>query len=151
MSNEITAPKRKGGSVARLTENDEKVIAVMLPRTGSEIAKAAGIPERTAYAIMDKPLVHAEIQRRLSHRVKTAIAIKAVDVYAGLLENAESEHVRADLAKDAMAQTGVRRTIDRADIRPANVSVQLNINLGPVNTTAGDVIEHIDNTTISSD
>jgi hypothetical protein len=62
-------------------------------------------------------------------------------VYDMLMTSAESEHVRMDLAKDVLAQAGVRRTIDRADQRTAGASVTLNINLNGADTTAGIVVD----------
>lgn len=134
----------KGGSKPRITANDEKVLAVLMPQNATDIAVIAGIPYRTTAAILNKPHVQAEIQNRLQGRLKSTIAIKALDIYDDLMRNAESEHVRAQLATDALAQSGVRRTIDRAEQRSAGASVTLNINLNATDASAGVVIDNVD-------
>ncbi len=54
---------------------------------------------------------------QLRERHRFAIAALASQIYVDLLSGAASENVRADLAKDALAQVGIRARLEPA--RPA--------------------------------
>jgi hypothetical protein len=135
----------RNGSKPRITKNVERLLAVLIPQSAAQAARTANMPARTAQALLAKPHVQEAIRERLQAQMKTSSVVNGMAVYDSLMLNAESEHVRMDLAKDVLAQAGVRRTIDRADTRQGSASVTLNINLNGADTTAGVVVDHVVN------
>jgi hypothetical protein len=74
-------------------------------------------PRRTFYKAEKSDAYQAHLALLGRTRLRTRIAAKALHRYERLID-AESEYVAADISKDALAQIGVRITVDGAH-RPA--------------------------------
>jgi hypothetical protein len=55
----------RNGSKPRITANVEKLLAVLIPQSAAEAARTAGLPARTAQAMLAKPHIQEAIRDRL--------------------------------------------------------------------------------------
>lgn len=76
----------------------------------AELAAMAGLKERAGYTALKKPVVQAEINRR----VRETLGVKGFALAASrimhLMGNAASEHVQADTSKFVLQSHGVNTT-----------------------------------------
>lgn len=111
------SPLTGNKNAVRLNPRVRAAIAHRLANPGatwSECCTAAGCPERTFYKAR-KSAHFAEHFKQLGRdKLLVDILPHAIERYEGLIRKSESEYVAADLAKDAMAQAGVRVTPDGA-------------------------------------
>ena len=77
-------------------------------KTQRDAAKIAGTTEQNLCNALKRPSVKDYINNIVKERIKTTTLIAASNVMDALLETAESEYVRADLAKHVMGISGVR-------------------------------------------
>lgn len=112
----------------------ECLVALAAGRATNATAAAeliGGITDRALQKALHKPHVQAELHALIKQDLRTTGVLRARDAYTHLLEKAESEYVRADLAKDALAQAGVRDRVDGSARQPAAGSISIVINARP--------------------
>lgn len=147
-----TVTKRKTGApvgnknARRISAKVRELLRALATGQATSAAGAAlivGMSERTAQDALTKDYVQAELHKLIKQDMRTTGVIRARDAYMTLIEKAESEYVRADLAKDALAQAGVRDRLDGARGQQAAGSISIIINGRPgeqVRIEAQDVV-----------
>lgn len=119
----LTVPKKKNGAphgnknAQRISKQARDLLRVLATGQATSAAGAAaivGMSERTAQDMLTKDYIQAELHKLIKQDMRTVGVLRAHAAYTHLLEKAESEYVRADLAKDALAQAGVRDKLDGA-------------------------------------
>ena len=93
-----------------------------------EAAEIAGMWAPHLSKALSRPTVREYIASTIHHRLTSTGAMLASRVVEALVETAESEYVRADLAKWLLALNGVKPASDRVS-RPSE-AISLTINLG---------------------
>ena len=134
--NDLTPRKAAGAplgnrNAVRLNPKVRAVIAHRLTNADStwkSACKAVGCPERTFYKAKHSPHFTEHFKLLGRNKLLTEILPDAMHVYHDLIKSSQSDYVRADLAKDAMAQAGVRDRIDGA---------QRGAGIGSINITIG--------------
>jgi transposase-like protein len=107
-------------NAARLNPKVKQVVALLLTEPELSVVEACERVQchrNTFYKAERSEAYQAHLATLSRTRLRTRIAAKAIHRYERLLD-AESEYVAADIAKDALAQVGVRETLDRGQ-RPA--------------------------------
>jgi hypothetical protein len=135
--NAIT-PRSKGGApignknAARLSPKVKAVAALLLsdPEISVEAACERSQCSRTTFYKAERSEAYAAWLQSLARtKLRTRIVRAALHRYEGLIERGVSEYVVADLSKDALAQSGVRETVDR-NHRPTGIG-SITIHIGP--------------------
>lgn len=122
------------GSDSRITPRLERALCALLDNgslpKGELIAKAAeagGLNERSIYKALAKPHVQEWLKTRVQAHFDTVGVIRATGVLTDLL-TADSDYVRADVAKHMLAIGGVLPATDRAAVgggQPVTVNLHL--------------------------
>lgn len=119
------------GSEKRITPRLERAVQALIDGeadTNPKAAEIAGLNERSFRKALNKPHVQEFIRSRIRSRFSTVTAIKAARV-VDHLQAAESEYVRLDAAKHALAIAGVKPSADGAGGGAAGgLVINLNLN-----------------------
>lgn len=119
-------PKKKNGAphgnknASRLGPGVRAALAHLVANPDATIKQACaavGCGERTFYDAQHSDAFAAHLRSLARGRIKSTLALKALHRFDKLID-AESEYVAADIAKDVLAQAGVRERVDGA-VRPA--------------------------------
>lgn len=149
MSEALPTTERKPGApvgnknAVRLSAKVRAAIAHLIinpDATNEQACAAVGCPTRTFYKAKKSPHFEQHFKELTRHGLLTRVVAKAARVYENLLDG-DSEYVKADIAKDALAQAGVRERVDGAYRQPSAGSITIIIGGRPgeqVRVTASD-------------
>lgn len=113
--------------------------------TWKSACKAVECSERTLHKAKASPHFRTHFQSLARDKLFTEIVPDALHVYGDLIRSAESDYVRADLAKDALAQAGVRDRLDGAQRPAATGGVRISfitVNAQNAQIVAQDVVRN---------
>lgn len=136
----LSAPRKaRGGPIGnrkavRLNPKVRAAIAHRLANPGvtwKDALAAVGCAERTFYDAKASPYFAEHFRLLGRDKILTDILPHAIERYGDLIRNGNSEYVVADLAKDAMAQAGVRTPTDGASKQPTAGSITIYIGAQP--------------------
>ena len=96
-------------------------------RTQKDAAELVGMSPQHLSVALQRSTVRDHIASTVTHRLTTIGLMAASRVVEALVETAESEYVRADLAKWLLALNGVKPASDRATTNVGNVSLTINL------------------------
>ena len=130
--------RNKSGKLSPRIARLATAIATGQGSTAAELAEVTGLPIRTVYDAMRRPAVQEAVRQQIQRDLRTLGVARAAAVYVNLLTTAKSEFVRADIAKDVLAQAGVRDRPDRPGQGQAGGSITIVIGSLPP-TTGGQV------------
>lgn len=130
--------RNKSGKLSPRIARLATAIATGQGSTAAELAQVTGLPIRTVYDAMRRPAVQEAVRQQIQRDLRTLGVARAAAVYVNLLTTAKSEFVRADIAKDVLAQAGVRDRPDRPGQGQAGGSITIVIGSLPP-ATGGQV------------
>ena len=149
--NALTAHKKPAGAptgntnAVRLNAKVRAAIAHRLANPGTtwkECCAIVGLSEVTFYKAKRSPHFQTHFTALGRDKLLTDILPDALHTYGDLIRNSASDYVRADLAKDALAQAGVRDRIDGSQRQTGIGSITIHIGARPgepVRIAADDV------------
>ena len=110
-------------------------------KTQKEAAEIAGMWAPHLSKALTRPTVREYITSNVTHRLSTIGLMAASRVVEALVETAESEYVRADLAKWLLALNGVKPASDRSTTNVGNVSLTINLGTNQLEVGKQQVID----------
>ena len=110
-------------------------------KTQKEAAAIAGMWAPHLSKALSRPTVREYIASTIHHKLSTTGAMLASRVVEALVETAESEYVRADLAKWLLALNGVKPSNDRATTNVGSVSLTINLGTEKLEVGKAQVID----------
>lgn len=136
------------GSEPRITKANHKLIDAVVNGRGDtpeKLSEITGLSVRGVYKALSKDHIKAEIERQARQRLSGFALPKALHVMTDLLE-AESEYVKADIAKHIAAIHGVKPTSNGTGVpgQGGGIAVRLVVNGQSIDFAAMIGVPHQD-------